>query len=136
MNNYHELLKSSGLKATIQRLGILEELQKSGHCSIDDIYTTLKEKYPSISLATVYKNIQTLVEKRVIIEVPISGAKSKYELKKQDHIHLICQVCNSVEDERVEGVTQENLMLLAQKDSFILSRSQINLYGVCRNCQS
>jgi len=135
VNNYHELLKSSGLKATIQRLGILEELQKSGHCSIDDIYTTLKEKYPSISLATVYKNIQTLVEKRVIIEVPISGAKSKYELKKQDHIHLICQVCNSVEDESVEVVTQENLMLLAQKDSFILSRSQINLYGVCRNCQ-
>ena len=134
MKNHSELLRESGLKATIQRLSILEILQETGHGTIDDIYATVREKHASISLATVYKNIEMLLEKGVLTEVPISGRKSKYEIKKHDHIHLICQVCGSVEDETMEAIPQQ-LVRIAKKDDFVLSQSQINLYGVCRDCR-
>lgn len=135
MKNHSELLKESGLKATIQRLSILEILQESGHGTIDDIYMTVREKHASISLATVYKNIEMLIEKGVLAEVPIAGGKSRYEIKKHDHIHLICQECGSVEDEKMELMPREQLMRIAQKDDFFLYQSQISLYGICRNCQ-
>lgn len=135
MKSHSELLRESGLKATIQRLSILEIVQGTGHSTIDDIYATVREKHSSISLATVYKNIEILLQKEVMTEVPIAGRKSKYEIKKSDHIHLICQECGSVEDEMMETMPQEQLMRIAQKDDFTLSQSQINLYGICRNCQ-
>jgi len=135
MKNHSEQLREAGLKATIQRLSILEILQESGHGTIDDIYAAVREKHASISLATVYKNIEILLEKRVLSEVPLSGRKSMYEIKKREHIHLICQVCGSVEDEMIDEIPQEQLLRIAQKDDFTLSQSQINLYGVCRNCR-
>lgn len=135
MKNHSELLRESGLKATIQRLSILEIVQGTGHSTIDDIYVTVREKHASISLATVYKNIEILLQKGVMAEVPIAGSKPKYEIKKHDHIHLICQVCGSVEDEEMEAIPQEQLMRIAQKDDFTLSKSQINLYGICRDCR-
>ncbi len=135
VKNHSELLRESGLKATIQRLSILEIVQGAGHSTIDDIYAIVREKHASISLATVYKNIEILLQKGVMAEVPIAGTKSKYEIKKHDHIHLICQVCGSVEDGGMEAIPREQLMHIAQKDDFILSKAQINLYGVCRNCR-
>ena len=135
VKNHSELLRESGLKATIQRLSILEILQETGHSTIDDIYATVRKKHASISLATVYKNIEMLLKKGVLVEVPLTGTKSKYEIKKHDHIHLICQVCGSVEDETMDAIPQEQLACIAQKDDFILSQSQINLYGICRNCR-
>ncbi len=135
MKSHSELLMESGLKATIQRLSILEIVQRYGHSTIDDIYAIVREKHASISLATVYKNIEILLQKGVMAEVPIAGRKSKYEIKKSDHIHLICQECGSVEDEMMETIPQEQLMRIAQKDDFSLSQSQINLYGICRNCR-
>ncbi|MEA3420029.1 MAG: Fur family transcriptional regulator [Campylobacterota bacterium] len=135
MNEYAGVLKASGLKTTLQRIGILEVIDRAGHISIDAIYSEIRETNPILSLATVYKNILMMVDKDVLVEVPLSGAKSKYELKKHEHIHLICEKCGSVEDEILDNMPEEALSALAAKDSFLLSRSQINLYGICQNCQ-
>jgi len=135
MSVYSELLNRSGLKATSQRLGILEVLEKRGHSSIDEIYHIVLESQPSISLATVYKNVDIMLKKGVLVEVPIAGAKSQFEIKKHDHIHLICQECGRVTDETIRVVPQEELERLALKDDFIFDRAQINLYGICRQCR-
>jgi len=135
VKNHSELLRKAGLKATIQRLSILEIIRGAGHSTVDDIYAIVRKKHASISLATVYKNIEILLEKRVLAEVPLAGRKSKYEIKKIDHIHLICQVCGSVEDETMEAMPQTQLEHIAKKGDFALSKSQINLYGICRNCR-
>ncbi|HHH37652.1 MAG TPA: transcriptional repressor [Epsilonproteobacteria bacterium] len=136
MSKYHTVLNQSGLKATNQRLGILEVLRERGHSAIDDIYQRVKKHHPTISLATVYKNIEVMVERGVLLEVPIAGRKSQYEIKKRDHIHLICLECGSVMDEMIEAIPQERLAQVAQRDDFLLSSSQINLYGICHNCQA
>jgi len=132
--NYAVLLKENGLKSTFQRTHILENIHALGHGSIDSIYQKITQIHPTLSLATVYKNIVLMVEKGVLVEVPILGQKSKYELSKKEHIHLICTACGEVED---QDYTEEKAKLfhqLTQKENFHLSSQQINLYGTCHLC--
>lgn len=135
MRDYALLLKESGLKATFQRMNILERIEAYGHMSIDTIYEEVIKTHPSLSLATIYKNIILMVEKGVLVEVPIAGKKSKYELCKEDHIHLVCTECGEVEDKPKNAIADNLFASMTQKENFTLSKQQINLYGVCSSCQ-
>ncbi len=132
MTDYITLLKENDLKATIQRTSILKSIDHAGHINIDDIYEDVRELHPTLSLATIYKNIILMQEHNVIVEVPMNGEKSKFELKKDDHIHLICQGCGEIQDTDITQKTQEALVI----ENFKLNSSQINLYGLCQKCQS
>jgi Fur family ferric uptake transcriptional regulator/Fur family peroxide stress response transcriptional regulator len=135
MTNYAALLKESGLKATFQRMNILEVIEKYGHMSVEDIYEEVIKVHPSLSLATIYKNIILMMEKGVLVEVPIAGKKSKYEISKVDHMHLICTECGEVEDRPCLDSTDKILHELIEQEHFKLKKRQINLYGVCEKCQ-
>jgi Fur family ferric uptake transcriptional regulator/Fur family peroxide stress response transcriptional regulator len=135
MTDYALLLKENGLKATFQRMNILETIENHGHISIDTIYAKVIETHPSLSLATVYKNIILMVEKGVLVEVPITGKKSKYELIKEDHIHLVCTECGEVEDKPQHSDADTLFTSITEQENFNLSKQQINLYGVCYHCQ-
>ena len=135
MTDYATLLKESELKATFQRINILETIEDRGHMSIDTIYEEVVKTHPSLSLATVYKNIILMVEKGVLVEVPITGKKPKYELLKDDHIHLVCTECGEVEDKPKNSAADELFISMAKQENFTLSKQQINLYGVCSYCQ-
>jgi len=135
MTDYAALLKECGLKATFQRMHILESIEKHGHMAIDAIYDEVVKLHPSLSLATVYKNIILMVESAVLVEVPIENQKSKYELAKADHIHLVCTECGEVED-REHNVDADALFTsMANQENFTLSKQQVNLYGVCLHCK-
>jgi Fur family ferric uptake transcriptional regulator/Fur family peroxide stress response transcriptional regulator len=132
MTDYITLLKNNDLKATIQRTSILKSIDQAGHINIDEIYEDVREQHPTLSLATIYKNIILMQQNNVIIEVPMNGEKSKYELKKDDHIHLICQNCGKIQDAQLSPRTQETLII----ENFTLSNAQINLYGYCQVCHT
>jgi len=136
MTDYAALLKESGLKATFQRMNILEVIEKHGHMSVDDIYAEVIKVHPSLSLATIYKNIILMQENGILVEVPIAGKKSKYELAKIDHMHLICTECGEVEDMNCMTSTDKIFHELTDKEHFKLDRRQVNLYGVCESCQN
>jgi len=135
MTDYIALLQENDLKATFQRMNILEVIDKHGHMSVEDIYEEVIKTHPSISLATIYKNIILMVEKSVLVEVPISGKKSKYELAKVEHIHLVCTECGEVEDKPCVEETDKVFYALTKTEHFKLNKRQINLYGVCASCQ-
>jgi len=135
MTDYAKLLKENGLKATFQRIHILENIERHGHMTIESIYEKVVQTHPSLSLATVYKNIILMVENTVLAEVPIEGQKSKYELLKADHIHLVCTQCGEVED-RPHNINADALFSsMTKEENFTLSKQQINLYGVCSECK-
>lgn len=135
MTDYATLLKQSGLKATFQRMNMLESIEKHGHMSIDAIYEEVVKGHPSLSLATVYKNIILMVENGVLVEVPIEGEKAKYELAKVDHIHLVCTECGDVEDRPHDAQADALFSSMTHEENFSLKKQQINLYGVCAHCQ-
>jgi len=135
MTDYATLLKESGLKATFQRMNMLENIARHGHMSNDEIYEEVVKSHPSLSLATVYKNIILMVDNGVLVEVPIEGKKSKYELIKDDHIHLVCTECGEVEDKPHNENADALFTSMTKKENFSLSKQQINLYGICASCQ-
>lgn len=96
--NCLELLKAKNLKATPQRMSILKALSKHEHPNIDELYEQIKEEYPAISLATVYKNLGTMIDEGLVIELALPNSKSKYDIYEYEHIHLVCNKCNSVYD--------------------------------------
>lgn len=76
-----------------------------------------------------------MVEKGVLVEVPITGKKPKYELVKNDHIHLVCTECGEVEDRPLNSSADALFSSMTENENFSLSKQQINLYGVCCHCQ-
>ncbi len=134
MNNA-QLLNDHGLKATFQRTQILGVVEKYGHIDIDKIYKAVLKIHSSLSLATIYKNIVIMVDKGVLTEVPIVGKKSKYEIAKEDHIHLICTKCGKVMDRIFDEDTNLDTFNIAKESGFILDHRELNLYGVCESCK-
>ena len=132
MTNYTSLLKDYDLKVTPQRVAIVEELYTNGHMNIDELYKKLLEKFPSISLATIYKNINAMIEKVFLSEVKIPNSKSVYELTKSEHAHLVCSKCGHIEDLTLNttGVLEE----ANQLSSFKIDSTNIVLSGLCPNC--
>jgi Fur family peroxide stress response transcriptional regulator len=98
MSDFVHLLKAKELKATPQRLSVLKELARKEHPTIEHLYEALRVENPSMSLATVYKNLSTLKEKGVVIEVNVADGKMRYDIYNHPHIHLVCEACGMIQD--------------------------------------
>ena len=133
MNNYTNLLKEYDLKVTPQRVAIVEELFKNGHMNIDDLYKKLLSKFPSVSLATIYKNINAMVEKVFLSEVKIPNSKSVYELVKTEHAHLVCSCCGNIEDIMLDP--SSIISEVSTLSSFKIDSTNIVLSGICPKCK-
>jgi len=130
MQNLKKLLDNSTLKATPQRLAILKELQKKGHASIEELYEDIKVENPSISLATIYKNITSLQQENIISEV-CNHQKPKYEIKKEPHAHFICKKCGNIEDIELDSEIDNKIEKLYPN-----SQKELYIYGICSRCKS
>lgn len=133
--NCADKLREHGLKATIQRLAILEAIDHAGHIGVDELYKTVSEQHPSFSLSTVYKNIEGMQEAGLLVEVPVAGGKKKYEVLKEDHIHLICQHCGKIMDKPITDDISMVIGNMSGHNGFELQNSSINLYGICDDCK-
>ena len=130
--DFYKKLRKSGLKVTPQRLMILDIISKGGHIDIEEIYKRLREMIPTISIATVYKNIKVLEEKGIISEVNISSFKSLYEVNNKKHIHLVCNICKKIRDIFCdEELIKRNLKRSVNLD---FETFDIILYEKCKNC--
>ncbi len=87
----HELLREHGLKATLQRVGALRVIQRPGHHpSAEELHAELMETQPTLSLGTVYKTLDALVEVGLCKRVQTAEGKLRYEgnVHPHHHIHL------------------------------------------------
>jgi len=133
MNNYELLLRKHDLKVTPQRVGILSVLQDAGHISIEDLFTIIRKHFSSISIATLYKNINSMLEVNLVKEVKIPHSKSKYEIVKYKHSHMTCKKCGKVED--IE-LSLDNVIQDASKMSgYSFNENSLILSGTCPECQ-
>jgi len=131
--HYASLLRAHQLKATPQRSAIAEALEIHGHLNIEALYELLKQKLPTLSLATIYKNLHSMIDKNFVAEVKLPGAKSVYELVKEQHSHLVCEKCGKVED---ISLTLEYCIDEANaKSNFTITQVDIVLRGRCHQCQ-
>ena len=131
--NVKDILKKANLKVTPQRILILEVIKEAGHATIEYIYSEVKKQYPSISIATVYKNIHSLYEKGVLREINPRNDKAFYEIAIHNHAHFICTVCNTIYD--IEPCESTVIQQCFKETPGTISELEFNVYGVCNNCK-
>lgn len=130
---HDQLLKQYHLKATPQRLAIIQLMHNSGHISIEELYQEVKKRFSSISLATLYKNIHTMLSVSLIREVKIPGQKTKYEISKESHAHVLCTSCNEIKDVPLE--TASLLQKSIDMSRYKVEEVSVVISGLCPECQ-
>ncbi|MBI5741167.1 MAG: transcriptional repressor [Nitrospirae bacterium] len=129
MERYRRL----NIKLTPQRLAILKHLEgNKAHPSADEIYKSVKKKYPTMSFATIYNTLEALKEKGNIRELKIDPAKKRYDPDMSPHHHIICTKCSSIFD-----VYKDFDIRLPEETAggFKVSGKNIEFFGTCRKCK-
>jgi Fur family transcriptional regulator, peroxide stress response regulator len=121
-------------RATRQSEAVFQALQDDPtHPFADEIYHRVRKKLPRISLATVYRNLQRLVEDGKIRTVLLGERVARYDPETSDHDHFVCESCGRVIDLFLERKRQVDLTSLAN-DGYIVTTHKLTVYGVCRVC--
>ncbi|MEA1920870.1 MAG: Fur family transcriptional regulator [Campylobacterota bacterium] len=131
--NYELLLRERDMKVTPQRLGILTLMHDYGHISVEDLYTKIQKQFTSISLATLYKNVNAMLDASLLKEVKVPNMKPKYEIIKAPHAHLLCQSCGSLEDFEMD--MNKITTLLTPTSDFQVNETDLIFSGLCNHCQ-
>jgi Fur family ferric uptake transcriptional regulator len=126
-------LKSSGLKATLPRIRILEIFQKARqrHMTAADVYKALLADGADIGLATVYRALMQFEQAGILSRSHFESGKSVFELNEgQHHDHLVCLSCGRVE-EFFDPEIEARQRAVAQAKGFELQDHALSLYAVC-----
>ena len=130
-----EILRNNGLKVTPQRLAVHEVLENGNdHPNAETIYNKLHRRYPTMSLATVYKTLEVMVRIGLIKQINLGEDSFRYDARTVNHTHVRCVCCGAVQD--VFDVDDSEIMAsVARKTSFAINDRQLCFYGKCPACQ-
>jgi Fur family ferric uptake transcriptional regulator len=135
MNNIDEL-KSTGLKATLPRLKIMEIFQSGDqrHMTAEDVYRVLLLDRSDIGLATVYRVLTQFEQAGILLRSNFESGKAVYELNEgQHHDHFVCTVCGKVE-EFYDAEIEKRQQLIAKTKGWLVQDHTMALYGQCAIC--
>lgn len=130
-----DTLKKEGIRITPQRHAVLEYLLESEtHPTADDIYKALEEKFPNMSVATVYNNLRALRNVGLIRELTYGDDSSRFDCNMTEHYHIMCEDCGKIVDFHYPPL--DEVESLAEKvTGFEVSHHRMELYGKCNECK-
>jgi Fe2+ or Zn2+ uptake regulation protein len=124
-----------GRRATPQLAVVLEAVRTSGtdHPTAELIYDRVRRVLPSISLGTVYRNLQRLVQEGRIGSAQLGARSLHYDPTPTPHDHFICRTCGRVEDLVLDH--PEPLLETATRAGHEVTSHTLVLYGRCQGCR-
>jgi Fur family peroxide stress response transcriptional regulator len=135
-NRFRELCREHQLAATHQRHTIYEALvSRPGHYSPEEIYLRVKQQLPSISLATVYKNLKTFVQAGMLRDVSHHQGPWRVDANANPHHHLVCTRCYSITDLELNSIGPVK-MRGNLPQGFRLEKFSVEVQGVCKACRN
>lgn len=135
LQEFEALCRREGVPLTLQRRVVLEAvLDCDDHPTADQIVEVVKKRVPSISRTTVYRVLDTLVEKGMICRLHHPGPVVRYDGKIQRHHHLICRRCHQVldwEDARLNRLRPPDVAACG----FEIEDFSVHFIGLCSACR-
>ena len=134
-SQFRRVCEKAGLAVTHQRQIIYDVLTSiDGHPSPEEVYARVKRRIPSISLATVYKNIHLFIESGIFQQVSVHHGSMRVETNQAAHHHLVCTECKSIVDIDAEvlGLSEIEHRL---PSGFLVQRLSVDVLGLCEACQ-
>nr|WP_202080990.1 peroxide-responsive transcriptional repressor PerR [Caldalkalibacillus salinus] len=129
-----EKLKDRGVRMTPQRHAILAYLfEAMNHPTADEIYKALEDKFPSMSVATVYNNLRLFKEADLVRELTYGDSSSRFDADVHQHYHVICKDCGKIVD--FDYPCLDDVENVASKETgFKIESHRMEVYGVCHQC--
>ncbi len=132
VESFIDKCREAGLKITPQRVAVYEILLSSpNHPTVEEIYEEVKKKYPFVSLATVYRTVETLEQMGLAKKVCYWGSSARYDANTEEHHHLICVKCGTIKDIYID----KELDIPKEMEGFETEGYSVNIYGLCPECR-
>mgnify|MGYP003305315196 CR=1 FL=1 len=124
----------STLKSSKQRDAVLANLQsRYDHPTAEDIFLSVKDVIPTISLATVSRNLKLLEGEGLILKIP-TGDSDRFDGHTHEHYHFTCNGCGKVLDlDLKEDVSAESLI---RSPYPLVTGYELMFFGICNQCKT
>ena len=140
-NNYYIVMitiKRCGdmQRKTVQRQIVLDALIKLNmHPTIEEIYTEIQKEHPSISKATVYRNLHQLAADGIVHKVSLPDGLERYEERIDQHYHFKCKICGGILDVDIGYLTDINDAVKV-KYGVLVDDHEVVFSGICSKCKN
>jgi Fe2+ or Zn2+ uptake regulation protein len=130
---YVKTLKDHSIKITSQRLEILKYLDEHHtHPNVEEIYSELKKKHPSLSRTTVYNSLEILKKNKIVQSLTFSGSELRYDIEGGLHHHFLCKKCGAILDISITCPNMDRTLDGGHR----VEEVQGYFKGICKNCQT
>ncbi|MGA7616268.1 MAG: Fur family transcriptional regulator [Thermoanaerobaculia bacterium] len=132
MDDLGRRCREAGMNMTPQRMAVYKALLESReHPSPEMLYRRVRRSMPSLSLATIYKTLDTLEGLGLVREVAVGSETRRYDANMHQHHHLVCSSCHKIMDYYDDGLDR---LLPSKMAGFVPREISIRITGVCEPC--
>jgi Fur family ferric uptake transcriptional regulator len=136
VNDLSDALRSSGKRLTAQRGLILRAVETLGHATPDEVLAEVHKEASSLSISTVYRNLEVLEELGLVRHAHLSDrAPTYHSTAEHEHFHLVCRNCQRVTSVEPE-VMAETVDRLYDDYGFRPDIGHLTVFGRCKECSS
>ena len=129
-------LDQAGLRLTRQRAAVFDYLRSvDSHPTAEDVYRAVRRSIPNVSLATVYKALEALVESHLAAKLPYADGAARYDCRCDSHYHVRCLKTGQVHDleiphdPRLLDKLDPNLVSSLREKGFRVTDYRLELLG-------
>jgi len=128
-------LETTGHRYTEQRAAVYRFLSgTTTHPNADEVFQEVRSLVPGISLATVYKSLETLVSCGLAMKLTYSDGSARYDARVDPHHHVRCMSCGRVRDVPGHLSKEELARLSLGLDGFSVLGYRLEFTGFCADC--
>ena len=124
-------LRSAGYRVTRQRAAVYDYLLSTdSHPTVETIHTSVQRQMPQVSLATIYKAVDSLVDVGLVKRIQRGASSARYDAATEDHAHCRCLVCDGIWDVPHEAPPNK-----PAPDTFEVVHVNVEYVGYCTQCR-
>ncbi len=128
------MIRKQKYKRSRQREKILSILRSTDtHPTAGWIYDQLKNDFPNLSMGTVYRNINILLDQKLIQKIEAGSRFDRYDANTDTHYHFFCQECGCVDDLPLD-VSAELESKAQSLVGYKVDKHRLDFYGSCPGC--
>lgn len=108
--------------------------QSEGHPTVDAIHARIQKDFPTMSLATVYRNIVLIKSLGEVLELGFPDGSNRYDGNKPyPHPHVICTQCRKIVDPDLDSL-DELKQEVEVETRFTILNHRLDFFGICSDC--
>ncbi len=124
-------MEKENRRQTKQKTAVYDVLMSTtSHPTADWVFQEVRKSLPQVSLGTIYRNLNQLVEDGLVVEILSERNISHYDANPAAHTHFICTLCDEISDLPLPKISMD----LIREEGHRVDRTDLQFFGVCSKC--